>query len=238
MIVFISYAKEDRAAAKRLYDFLESVPGVIPWMDTKNLMPGDDWEAVIANAMEKSRLIILLLSNSSVDKEGFVQKEVRDALELHKRKPHSCRFIIPARLEYCTPKFPDLKKLHWADLFEDWDSETQKIRKVIEQKQALQREIDEHIDKVQRTKNRNDALQILKSLPTALKENLALYAEWLWRHEYNLLNYNKARRSIPNWTKQAKADWIELLQRLCVLEQGNPEKALFTDVGIELLDQI
>lgn len=98
MIVFISYAKEDRAAAKRLYDFLESVPGVIPWMDTKNLMPGDDWEAVIANAMEKSRLIILLLSNSSVDKEGFVQKEVRDALELHKRKPHSCRFIIPANL--------------------------------------------------------------------------------------------------------------------------------------------
>ena len=81
-------------------------------------------------------------------------------------------------------------------------------------------------------------MQILESLPVELMENLSLYAGWLWTHEYNLLDYNTARQSIPNWTKQAKVDWVVVLQKLRVLEEGDIEKVQFTDVGLELLDQI
>lgn len=131
MQVFVSYAKEDISIAERLYRYLNSLPGVIPWMDIKNLRPGEEWEIVISEAMKRSRLIFLLLSKHSVNKDGFVQEEIRNALDLYRRKPPNSIFIIPVRIECCIPRFPEIKKLHWVDLFEDFDLGAKKICEVI-----------------------------------------------------------------------------------------------------------
>ena len=109
MMVFISYARKDERAARDLYDDLSEMPGVIPWMDKEDLLPGDDWKESIAKAMATSRLVVLLLSNHSVSKEGFVQREVRDALDLLREKPPGRTFLVPARIEYCEPSFPELR---------------------------------------------------------------------------------------------------------------------------------
>jgi len=56
------------------------------------------------------------LSNNSINKEGYVQKEIRLALDAADEKPEETIFLIPARLEDC--KVPSrLGKYQWVDLF-------------------------------------------------------------------------------------------------------------------------
>jgi hypothetical protein len=215
-----------------------STPGVLPWLDVENLVPGDDWKQSIREAMERSRLILLLLSTNSVNKDGFIQKEVRDAVELLERKPPGERFLIPVRLEYCSPRFQQLKNLHWVDLFEDWDKGVARIQAVLELEQMRDKESAATVDKAQSKKNREDASKIITNLPNDIKENLSTYAQWLWRHEYGLFPYSEARKRLPNWTNQAKKEWLSELKIKGVLDSADSENAQFTDVGLELLELI
>ncbi len=77
--VFISYAKEDASFAYQLYSFLEQNQ-YSPWMDKKNLFPGQNWDLMINEALRRSDFIIVLLSKTSVAKRGYVQKEFNVAL--------------------------------------------------------------------------------------------------------------------------------------------------------------
>jgi hypothetical protein len=78
-IVFISYAREDSDAARRVYNDLR-VAGLNPWLDKESLLPGQSWENEIRKAIKKSRYFIALFSSRSVGKRGFVQKEFKFAL--------------------------------------------------------------------------------------------------------------------------------------------------------------
>jgi hypothetical protein len=63
-------------------------------------------------------VVIVCLSRSSITKEGYVQKEIRYALDVAEEKPEGTIFLIPARLDEC--EIPErLKSLHWVDLFKD-----------------------------------------------------------------------------------------------------------------------
>ena len=78
-LVFISYAREDRSWAERLYMDLRKQE-IDVWMDTRNLSAGADWQLEIKKAIRSSRYFILLLSKYSINKRGFIQKgnESRD----------------------------------------------------------------------------------------------------------------------------------------------------------------
>ena len=79
-------------------------------------MAGQDWDFEIRKAVKGSDVVIVCLSRSSVTKAGYVQKEIRAALDVADEKPDGDIFLIPLRLETCN--VPDrLKKLHWVDLF-------------------------------------------------------------------------------------------------------------------------
>lgn len=135
MNVFISYAREDKNSAKKLYEGLRLTNGVQPWLDSEQLLPGVNWEDEIMKAMQQSHLIALLLSSKSVTKEGYVQKEIREALDRLTSFPPGRIFVVPARLDECSPNHPQLKKLHWVDLFPDWEEGFSRIVKVIEREQ-------------------------------------------------------------------------------------------------------
>lgn len=120
MKVFISYAREDEEAARRLHAGLLAA-GLRPWLDTIDLLPGMDWKREIANAMQSSDVIVLLMSPVSVRKEGFVQKEVHDAIELSQYKPPGSIHLIPAKLAPCELNFGKLRDLHAEDMYPDWD---------------------------------------------------------------------------------------------------------------------
>lgn len=114
-LIFLSYAKEDKARVKRIYQRL-TAQRLNVWWDIADLLPGQEWEKVIVNTIKNARCVIVLLSNYSVNKKGYVQKEIRVALEAAEKMPEGEIFIIPVRLDECL--VPDgLTKWHWIDGF-------------------------------------------------------------------------------------------------------------------------
>lgn len=114
--VFLCHAKNDKAAVRRIYQQLVHV-GADPWLDDEKLLPGQDWELEIAKAIRTSDLVAVCLTASSTSRTGYVQKEIRDALDVAEQQPEGSIFIIPVRLEDC--KVPDrLSRWQWVDLFD------------------------------------------------------------------------------------------------------------------------
>jgi hypothetical protein len=50
-------------------------------------------------AIRASDAVVVCLSGSSVTKEGYLQKEIKDALQVAEEKPRGTIFIIPVRLQ-------------------------------------------------------------------------------------------------------------------------------------------
>jgi hypothetical protein len=113
---FISYASADRAQATKLHKKLIA-KGIDAWIDVEELLPGQDWKLEIDKALHASDAIIICISNQSMTKEGYVQKELKHALDLAQEKPEGTIFLIPVRLENCQVPFR-LKDFQWVDLFE------------------------------------------------------------------------------------------------------------------------
>lgn len=129
--IFISYAREDQNIALRLYRDLISV-GLNPWIDKENLLPGQDWKQTITKAIGESSYFIALLSTNSISKKGYIQKELRIAIDVWSELPPSTIFIIPVRLEECEPLNDELRHLHWADLFPSYQNGLEKILQVLQ----------------------------------------------------------------------------------------------------------
>lgn len=129
--VFISYAKEDIAAARAMFSALRGV-GLRPWLDCECMFPGQHWDTEIRRALKESDFVLVLLSSRQVLKRGYVQREIREALDMLKEMPDNRIFIIPARLDDCQPGLPGLLELQWVDLFPDWQAGFQRIHAVFE----------------------------------------------------------------------------------------------------------
>lgn len=115
--LFLCHATEDKPAVRTLYASLKSVPWIDPWLDEENLLPGQDWDLEIYRATRDADAIIICLSTISVKKEGYLNKEIRQALSIAEEKTEGAIYVIPLRLDDCIPSFEQLKKLQWADYF-------------------------------------------------------------------------------------------------------------------------
>lgn len=115
--IFLCHSSKDKEEVRDLYNKLNS-SGFRPWLDENELLPGQDWESEIRKAVRASHVVIVCLSTSSITKEGYVQKEIRLALDAADEKPPGTIFLIPARINDC--QVPDrLRGLQWVDLFVD-----------------------------------------------------------------------------------------------------------------------
>jgi CheY-like chemotaxis protein len=99
-IAFLCHAIEDKAKVKELYHRLRRT-GIQSWLDEENLLPGQHWEKEIRKAIQEASVILVFLSESSVTKEGFVNKEIKIALDVADEKPENAIFIIPVKLQDC-----------------------------------------------------------------------------------------------------------------------------------------
>jgi hypothetical protein len=114
--IFISYAREDQIRVQELYGSLTDA-GYQPWLDREHLLPGQQWEPIIKRALKGSHFVLVCLSATSINKRGFLQKEIKQALEQAQEKLEDDVWLIPARLDDCD--VPDaIKHLQWVDLFE------------------------------------------------------------------------------------------------------------------------
>lgn len=114
--VFLCYASPDKSVVRALSQRLSLEDWIDVWIDENKLLPGQDWRINILDAVETSDIVIICLSNNSVNKEGYVQKELRYAQEIALEKPEDSIFLIPLRLEECNvPR--GLRFYQWVDYF-------------------------------------------------------------------------------------------------------------------------
>jgi hypothetical protein len=129
--IFICYAREDQNAAVRLFGDLRKA-GLNPWIDIESLLPGQRWDITIRQAIRESRYFLALLSSESVKKRGFLQKEIREALNISDEFPEKYIFLIPVRLDDCDPPYQKLREFQWVDMFPDWDDGMNRLLTAIE----------------------------------------------------------------------------------------------------------
>lgn len=150
--VFLCHASQDKPIVRELYQRLLVEGWIDPWLDEEKLLSGQDWDMEIEKAVETTDAVIVCLSNNSVSKEGYVQRELRFVLGIADYKPEGTIFIIPIRLDDSViPR--RLRMYQHADLFpkERREATYKRILKSLEQCYDTL-----HAEKVNR---KNDALE-------------------------------------------------------------------------------
>ena len=113
--IFLCHGSQDKPSVRDLRHQLLAI-GTAPWLDEEELVPGQNWKLEIGRALRKSDIVLACLSQKTVSKTGFVQRELKEAIDAATERPEGQIFIIPARLDECT--LPDsLRGLQWVDLF-------------------------------------------------------------------------------------------------------------------------
>jgi len=99
--VFLCHASQDKSVVRDLNKRLLAENWIDPWLDEDRLLPGQDWNMEIEKAVESSDAVLVCVSSTSVAKEGYVQKELRQVLDIALEKLDGAIFIIPIRLDDC-----------------------------------------------------------------------------------------------------------------------------------------
>ena len=75
---FLCHSSGDKARVRELYNHLRS-DGIQCWFDEVDLRPGRDWHLEITKAIEGSKFVLACLSESSINKRGYIQRELKKA---------------------------------------------------------------------------------------------------------------------------------------------------------------
>ncbi len=124
--IFLAHAHEDKEAVLKLYERLKKA-GYKPWLDKKDLIPGQNWRSVIPRVIKDSQLFIACLSKRSISKRGYIQNEFKLALNQLASLPSDSIYLIPLRLDEC--EIPDLRQdeygLNLCDIqwFDYWEAD-------------------------------------------------------------------------------------------------------------------
>jgi tetratricopeptide (TPR) repeat protein len=114
--VFLCHSSSDKASVRALSSGLTR-PGFQLWLDEIDLLPGQYWRREIPKAVRESDVVLICLSASSVNKRGYVQKEIKFALDAADEQPEGSIFLIPVKLEDCT--VPErLSDWQWVNLYD------------------------------------------------------------------------------------------------------------------------
>jgi hypothetical protein len=215
--VFISYAREDIEMVEKIYDdFLNS--GVVPWLDQEEILPGDNWKLKIKEAIKSCTYFLAVLSSNSVSKTGYVQKELKMALEMLEEKPPNERFLIPVKINDCKPQDDRIDDIHQADLSKNYDKGIKLILKAIlpgqfRKKQKVQSVKKETTVKpvIEETQVKSDEQQnriVKKQMPAAKKIN----KKYELRSKPEKLSDNEVKKRLGgSWrpTQYIENDYVE-----------------------------
>ncbi|WP_277982275.1 toll/interleukin-1 receptor domain-containing protein [Sphingomonas faeni] len=97
-LIFFSYASPDRERVMPYYAFLAD-RGLNVWIDHKKLLGGQQWDYELRKALDRAAIIIMFVSDNSVNRRGYVQREIRLALTKIEEKLISDIYIIPVLLD-------------------------------------------------------------------------------------------------------------------------------------------
>jgi len=114
--IFLIYAREDLEAARRLAAELRE-HGFHPWLDVDEITPGQVWQKAVIRALEESAVALVLVSEH-LAKKGFVQEELKVAMETLQEQERDFSPVVPVRLD--NSEIPErLSHVQWVNLFEE-----------------------------------------------------------------------------------------------------------------------
>jgi len=93
--VFLSYARDDTAAAQRIAEALRS-QGVEVWFDQSELRGGDAWDAKIRKQIEACSLFLPIISRQTQGRrKGYFRLEWKLAVEQTHQMMAGLPFLVP-----------------------------------------------------------------------------------------------------------------------------------------------
>lgn len=131
--VFIAYVQEDHGPAAKIFDYLAG-DGFDPWLDTRRLLPGQNWPRAIEQAIELSDFVIACFSTNAIFKRGHFQSELRYVLDCARRLPLDETFLIPVRLDDCTIPARIRHSIQYVDLFPGWEKGLRRVAAAMRRK--------------------------------------------------------------------------------------------------------
>ena len=96
--LFVSYASEDREAARRLVDGLKA-QGFDVWFDRERLLGGEVFQPDINKAIDKCALFVPLISDHTRAYNRAFHKEWNAALERMDKYPRGVSFVLPVIID-------------------------------------------------------------------------------------------------------------------------------------------
>jgi hypothetical protein len=114
--VFISFSSLDSADAVLLCERLEK-EGIVCWISTRDVNPGENYQAAIVNAIKTAKIVVLAFSaNANASPEVSKELSLASAFKVS---------VIPVRMTEAVPQGAFLYELsirQWIDAFNKWDS--------------------------------------------------------------------------------------------------------------------
>jgi hypothetical protein len=101
-LIFLSYASPDRDRVFEFHDFLVG-KGFQVWMDKRNIKGGQNWDFEIKRALQKAAIIVVFLSQNSVNRRGYAQREIKIALDQAREKLIDDIYLLPIMLDADVP---------------------------------------------------------------------------------------------------------------------------------------
>ena len=220
--VFLCHASQDKPLVRELRDRLNAEGWIDPWLDEDRLSLGQYWTDVIEDALYSADAIVIFLSTNSVQKEGFVQRELKRAWEISLDKPNSVIFLIPIRLDDCEiPR--QLRSRQWGDYFGDKKENTYQtlIRSLRERyKQRVATDEEKRIrveDEVQKKSEEIKSQETAKQETTLseneeqfLKVEIQKYFKELQRQDQSNKEKQGVKQNIINTAEPTKTSKVKV----------------------------
>lgn len=217
--VFLCHTSADKQKVKELYQRLNKEIWIDPWLDVAKILPGQHWTSVIKQSLTEADSVIILISSNSINKEGFVQREMNLAWDLSLAKPRNVIYLIPLRLEDCEVPF-DLSERQWADYFGEKQEETynsllKSLR--LRHEQKLETQAKELLREEHRQKEVEANQDIAKKEQLEFKEQATQKASEVLKHAISIKKLFLLVGDIPKSIKRAMAVFIIVIVLITIL---------------------
>jgi hypothetical protein len=113
-MIFLSYASPDRDRVMPHYLHLKQ-QGYNPWIDRQKLLGGQNWDHEIRKALASAAIIVMFISSNSINRRGYVQREIRLALAKLEEKLIGDIYIIPVLLDRDAERPEQLSAIQFLD---------------------------------------------------------------------------------------------------------------------------
>jgi hypothetical protein len=113
-LIFLSYSSPDLSRVLPFYEHLKA-RGLDVWLDKRRLKAGQNWNFEIGRALQKATIIVVFLSENSVDRRGYAQREIKIALNQAQERLIDDIYIVPVMLDRGVPRPAELGQIQFVE---------------------------------------------------------------------------------------------------------------------------